>query len=144
MLSGQSDQGDLPLLETPHHLDVVTQAAAEPVQPPHHQAVAGSGALQRTLEARAVDQDAGGSVDEHPVDLSALECVEVQGLVLLVSGARASPRDAKHWVNEHRQVALGATAVHGRAHGHCERHCSKTSAQRQRLWARHPPRLRRG
>ncbi len=40
---GEADQGDLALLQALHGLDEVAQAAAEPVQPPHDQAVAGSG-----------------------------------------------------------------------------------------------------
>ena len=51
---GQADQGHAALLQVLYDVNEMTQAAAEPVQPPDDQAVARSGALQCARETRAV------------------------------------------------------------------------------------------
>jgi len=87
-LLGEADQGDAALLKVVYDVDQVPQRPSEPVQPPHHQAVAAPGALQRTRQTRTVLDRPGGTVDEDPVHLGLMERVQLQGLVL---GVGADP-----------------------------------------------------
>ena len=87
-LFGEADQGDAALLEVAYDVDEVPQGPSEPVQPPHHQAVGGSGALQRTRQPRTVLDRPGGMVYEDAVHSGPLERVQLQGLVL---GVGADP-----------------------------------------------------
>jgi len=87
-LLGEADQGDAALFEVVYDVDQVPQRPSEPVQPPHHQAVPGSGALQRTRQTRTVLDRPGGMVYEDAVHSGPLKGVQLQGLVL---GVGADP-----------------------------------------------------
>jgi len=61
----------------------MAQRAAQAVQAPHHDRVAGSELVEQGVERRAVLEPAAGLVREDPGAADSGQCVVLQGLVLL-------------------------------------------------------------
>jgi hypothetical protein len=69
-------------------VDQMTQGAAEPIQLPHDQGVAGAELVQQLLEGGAVGAGAAGGLGEHPIAAGRREGVDLE-LWLLVGGGDA-------------------------------------------------------
>jgi hypothetical protein len=67
----------------------VAQGAAEPVELPDDQGVAGAELVQDLLEDRAVGRCAAGGLGEHPVAAGAIQGVDLQTRLLVAGGDAA-------------------------------------------------------
>jgi hypothetical protein len=74
----QAAEADATVGQPGDGVDQVAQGAAEPVELPDDQGVAGAELVQDLLEDRAVGRGAAGGLDEDPVAAGALERVDLQ------------------------------------------------------------------
>jgi hypothetical protein len=84
----QAAEPDPAVGEAGHGVDQVAQRAAEPVELPHHQGVAGAELVQDLLEGGPVAARAAGGLGEHPVAAGRGEGVDLE-VWLLVGGGDA-------------------------------------------------------
>jgi hypothetical protein len=73
-------------VQAPDRIDQVLEAAAEAVQAPDHERVAGSEELKAGVELGAIAQRPGADIAEYASAAGLLERVELQGEVLIVGG----------------------------------------------------------
>ena len=80
---------DAALSQPGHGVDEMPEGAAEPVEFPDDQGVAGAELVQEQLEGGAVGAGAAGGLGEHPVAAGTLEGVDLELGLLVVVETRA-------------------------------------------------------
>jgi hypothetical protein len=81
----QAAEPDAALGQAGDGVDQMAQGAAEAIQLPHHEGVAGAQLVQQLGEGGAVGAGAAGGLGEHPIAAGVLEGVDLE-LGVLVSG----------------------------------------------------------
>jgi len=95
----QRPEPDAALGESMELVDEVPDGAAEPVEAPDDEGVAGAELVEELVEFGSVLQGPGHGVDEHAVAACCVERIDLQRRVLVGSGHACVPEEVTHEVN---------------------------------------------